>query len=293
MNTHAILVGLALYALFVARLCWFRVDEGAVAVVTRFGGALRGPGGALRTFGPGLHPKWPFDRAVVASLRERVVDLAGEKGGETLMLEDGSVIRIDSTLRYVLDRDGLERFLFGMKHPVEHVTGLFTCLMRNEVANVRAPRPDGEATAGAGEFGGAYAMLRKERGVVNRRIAEFSRQELGGRYGVTFNAVDITDIHPPDELADALNAVMSAQSAAEELRARAEAEAAQRVLGAEHGVHIARMRAEALEIEMARLGEHLGALDDQGVLPAYVERRRAEILSDVRTLYAADAGGGS
>ena len=29
----------------------------------------------------------------------------------------------------------------GLRTPLEHITGLFTCLLRNEIANFRAPAP--------------------------------------------------------------------------------------------------------------------------------------------------------
>jgi len=285
-----LLIGAALYLVWLAKDCFFRVEEGQLAVLSRFGGALRDAGGGLRTFGPGLHGKWPFDVAHVVSLREQLVTLSGEKGGEPVMLNDGNVIRLDAMLRYGVERDGVEHFLFGMHHPQEHLTGLFSCLMRNEVANVKAPPNKGAALTQVDDAGGAYALVRRERQLLNQRIADFARQALGGHYGVRFNAVDITDLHPPDELADALNAVMSARAGADELRFRAESECAQRLLAAEKGVEIARLKAEAVEAEMTALGAHLGTLAQQGVLDDYVARRRAEVLSDVRTVYLRDGG---
>ncbi len=204
------------------------------------------------------------------------------------MLNDGNVIRLDSMLRYVPESDGLEHYLFGMHQRDEHLTGLFTCLMRNEVANVKVPPSKGTDLKVTDDAGGAYAVIRRERQLINQRISEFCRQVLGDRYGVRFKAVDIVDIHPPDELADALNAVMSARAAADELRFRAESECAQRLLSAEEGVEIARLRAAAIETEMIGLGDHLVTLHESGVLDAYVNRRKDEVLSDVRTVYLAD-----
>jgi regulator of protease activity HflC (stomatin/prohibitin superfamily) len=283
-----LVIGVGLYVVWVLKDCFYRVEEGQLAVVSRFGGALRGADGKLQVFGPGLHGKWPFDRVHLVSLREQLVTLSGEKGGEPVMLNDGNVIRLDSMLRYGVEREGLEHFLFGMHHPQEHLTGLFTCLMRNEVANVKAPPVQGAALTNVDDAGGAYALVRRERQLLNQRIADFARNELGDQYGVRFNAVDITDLHPPDELADALNAVMSARAGADELRFRAGSECAQRILSAEKGVEIARLKAEAVEAEMKALGAHLGTLVKQGVLEEYVARRKAEVLSDVRTVYLRD-----
>lgn len=282
-----ILLGVVAWALWTAKDLFFRVEEGQLAVVTRFGGALK-RGGTLATWGPGLHFKWPFDRALVVSLREQLFALSTE-GAEPVMLNDGTVIRLDAMLRYLPEADGLERFLFGMHHPQEHLAGLFSCLLRNEVANVKVDRealsPAAFTMTGTDDVGGAYALLRKSRGLVNERIAAFCQAHLRERYGVRFTAVDVTDIHPPDELADALNAVMRARAQTEELKFRAESGCAQRVLAAEEGVAIAELRAGAVEAEMVTLGQHLQGLEQGGVLDTYVQRRRDEVLADVRTVY--------
>jgi hypothetical protein len=61
-------------------------------------------------------------------------------------------------------------------------------------------------------------------------------------------------------------------------------------MAAEQGVAIATAKASAVEAEIDELGRHLETLDRQGVLDAYVARRRAEVLSDARTLFVKDGG---
>jgi hypothetical protein len=73
------------------------------------------------------------------------------------------------------------------------------------------------------------------------------------------------------------------------MRFRAESECAQKVMSAEHGVRIATAKAAAVEAEIDELGKHLASLDATGVLEAYVERRKAEVLSDSRTLFVKEA----
>jgi regulator of protease activity HflC (stomatin/prohibitin superfamily) len=126
-------------------------------------------------------------------------------------------------------------------------------------------------------------MVRRDRRLLNDRISDFAKKLED--YGVTFQAVDITDIHPPDELADALNAVMSARAEAESMRFRSQSECAQRVMAAEQGVAIATTRAGAVEEEISELGRHLTELEKANVLEAYLARRRAEVLSEARTVY--------
>lgn len=283
-----VLLGLVLYALWVTRDCFFRVDEGSVAALSAFGRAERA-GEALRTYGPGLHRKWPWEKVHLVSLRERSVDLTGEQS-QVVMADDGTVLRLDASLRFAPSADGLEAWLFGLRAPLEHVTGLITCILRNEIANFR-PAPERGGEAPAADLG-AYAAIRRERQELNQRLAQAAARKHLERYGVRFDAVDLVDVHPPDELADALNAVLNAQVEAETLRFHTESVCAQRVMAAEEGVAIARVRAEAEAQELLRLGEHLRVLARDGVLDDYVARRRAEVLSDARTVFYKDEEGG-
>lgn len=282
-----LLVGISFYVLWALKDCSFRVEEGQVAVVTRFGAARHDATG-LALFGPGLHFKWFFEEVRVVSLREQLVTLGGTEGAEVMMLNDGTVIRLHSMLRYEPLREGIARYLFGLRHRKEHVAGLFSSLLRNEVANVKAPTASTDLTTIGEDLGGAYALVRRDRTLLNQRIADFAHRELGDEYGVHFEAIDVTDIHPPEELAEALNAVISAKAEADVMRFRAESECAQKVMDAARGVEIASARAAALEIEITELGKHLSELDATGVLDAYVMRRRAEVLSEARTVYLKD-----
>ena len=260
----------------------FRVDEGFVAVVTSFGAAER-EGTVLKVREPGLHFKWPWQRVIRVSIREQSLDLGGEQG-QTVMADDGTVLRLVSSLRYRPSRDGLDAFLFGLKRPVEHMSGLYACLLRNEIANVSGPvEPAHEQKASTDS--GAFGRLRQQRHLLNQRIADFSTRRMGASYGVQFSGVDLTDILPPEELSDALNAVASARAEVEAHHARARSECEQKLMSAQQGIEIARVEARAAAVEMKTIGEHLATLQKNGVLGAYVDRRRTEVLSDSRTLY--------
>jgi regulator of protease activity HflC (stomatin/prohibitin superfamily) len=276
-------LGFVLALVALASQAWFRVDEGHVAVLTRFGRAQR-DGERLRLYGPGLHARWPFEVAVVLATLERSLELSGEPRGRNAMTNDGTVLRFDSVLRYVVEEGGVERFLFGLLDPIEHVTGVFTCLLRNEIANFGGAS---EVAAGLSMpprpvDAGSYALIRRERRRLNRQIDDFVRKRIGDRYGLRFVAVDLVDILPPDELDDALNAVLHAQSAAERDYFRAEADASRRLLAADESVAIARARADAEAREMAVIARTLADLDGRGVLAAYVARRRTEVLAESR-----------
>jgi regulator of protease activity HflC (stomatin/prohibitin superfamily) len=287
--------GLTLFFVLAAFRCTFRVEEGHVAVLVTFGRAETRDGKKkLVTYGPGLHGKRPWQKVVTVSVKEQNLDLNAEEGGGTAMADDGTILRLDSFLRYVPVEDVLYEHLFGVERPSEHITGLFTCLLRNEIANFRGHQGDEDGGSLSTRFdfagqAGSYALIRRERQLLNTRIQQFCQSKIDNRYGVRFVAVDLADILPPDELADALNAVMQAQSAAEALLFRAEGECQQRILASEHGVRIARTRANAVEIEMRGLAAFLEDLEVRGVLQAYVERRRAEVTSESRALFVKEA----
>lgn len=292
-------VGVMVCVLMVAFRCTFRVEEGHLAVLVTFGRAeTKGGKRKLVTYGPGLHAKKPWQKVVSVSIKEQNLDLNAEEGGGTAMADDGTILRLDSFVRYVPVEEVLYEHLFGVERPLEHITGLFTCLLRNEIANFRGPRSDDEGEESAAlstrfDFGGqagSYALIRRERKLLNDRIQNFCHAKIDNRYGVRFVAVDLADILPPDELADALNAVMQAQSEAEASLFRAEGECQQRILASEQGVRIARTRANAVEIEIRGLASFLDDLASKGVLDAYVARRRVEVTSESRALFLKETG---
>ncbi len=292
MLIFGVLLGTAVVLAWYGRQCQFRVDEGQRAVVTTFGAAAR-EGHGLKTHGPGLHFKWPWQRVIRVSMREQVLELSGENG-QRVMGDDGTVLRLETSLRYSPDPAGLERFLFGLARPVEHINGLFACRLRGEIANLSRPTVNNAPLAlpdDVHEVAGSYGLVRRERNLLNQRLAAATKKQLGEVYGVSFSAVDLIDILPPDELADALNAVMNARSEADSARFRAESESSQQIIAAEQGVEIAKTQAHAVQLEMGTLGRHLGQLDRDGVLGLYVERRKAEILSESRTLYVNEREG--
>ncbi len=199
----------------------------------------------------------------------------------------------------IRDGEAAIDLLFGFERPVEHIAGLFTCLLRNEIGSFQpAEKMNGIAkhTNGVVEASlstrldfasqaGSYALIRRERRRLDDRIGSFCREKIDNRYGIHFNAVDLADILPPDELAEALNAIIRAQSEAETHLHRAEAECQQRVLSAERGLAIAGTRSQAIEVEIRKLGAFFDVLDRNGVLGAYVARRRAEVMSESKTLF--------
>jgi regulator of protease activity HflC (stomatin/prohibitin superfamily) len=296
MTTIGFAIGLVLYLGFITTRCFFRVNEGHVAVLTSFGAVVRAGGGKegrVEIHGPGLHRKLPWQHPHDVSVKEQNLDLSGEKGGRSVMAQDGTVLRVDSILRYAPVEEELEQYLFGLRAPREHITGLFSCLLRNEIANfgpastavVAGERPTAMKIHTGDDVTSSYAVILRERRALNQRIEKFCHDRIEKGYGVRFRAVDLTDILPPDELADALNAVLNTETDWHGRYARAEAECRQRVVAAQRGVDIASARAEAVQTEIGKLAGFLDELQRQGVLAMYLRRRRAEVHSEARSTF--------
>lgn len=274
------LSGLLVYALFALYKSTFRIEEGHVGLVTSLGAVLRADDGrALKIYRPGLHLKWPWQEVHHVALMEQIIELSGADGARTAMAEDGTVLRFESILRYLPLENTLYDYVFDLRSPREHITSLFTCLLRNEIANFRAAH---DAPPGPG---GSYALIRRERRKLNAQIMAFCQREIGVHYGVEFSAVDLIDILPPEELDDALNAAIQAQNEAKAAYSHAEAEAQQRLIAAKHGVEIAQTKAAAVEREILTLASRLEELDAAGTLDLYVSRRNAEVLSQSKYHY--------
>ena len=280
-----VILGIAAYLALLLSRCFFRVEEGHRALLSSFGALLTAPSGEPYTYGPGLHRKAPWQIVHAVSVMEQNLDLSTQEGGRTAMAEDGTVLRFDSVLRYTPVASQLHRYIFAMRSPREHITGLFASLLRNELANIRNTKPERSSVSELPAEAGSYALVRGARHQLNSRIAEFCRDHLGDQYGIEFRAVDLTDMLPPDELADALNAVMRARNEAQTNYARAEASCSQQLLSARRGVEIASASASALEAEILQLAGYLTQMHQNNTLDLYVKRRRAEVYSESRTVF--------
>lgn len=292
MITEGMLLGAALLVLVLFARSYVYVSEGEVAVLTRFGRAVRSQQDTLRVLTAGLHRKLPWDQVLRVSIKEQSVELTGEED-RTVMTNDGIVVRYQSALRFAPLNDKLEHYLFGLARPIEHMVGTFTCLLRNEIANFRVPPREGvyglstltTAEQLIDDSLGAYAMIRRERKTLNERVTDFGKRLVGDHFGVRLEAIDVMNFEPPDELRDALNTVVQAKSDVDAALFRSEGECQQRLLAAQKGVEIARERARAIEVEMVALGSKLAELERNQVLDDYVARRRAEVLSESRHVY--------
>lgn len=246
----------------------YRIEQGHLGVITTFGAADFSDESTktLRLQQPGLHTKKPWQRVREFTVMERIKDLTSYTGGFHAIAEDGTILRIGAKLRMQPAKETLYAYLFELKNPVAHIHEYFKCLLRNEIAN----------------FKDSYSGIRKNRQLLNEQIDKLSKTHIGNRYGVKFNAVDIFDIVPPEELDRALNAVQNAQAEMDAQYSRALADRDQRLTAATQALEIASHRAQATEIEITVHGENLRKLKNNGMLSQYLDRRKTDVYSGAK-----------
>jgi len=281
-------IGLIIYFIFMIKNSFFQVNEGSIAILTSFGKALsyKNASENIKIYEPGLHLKFPWHKIKMISTMEQMIELSGEEGGTMTMASDGTLLRIDSKLRFTPLKSNIYSFLFSLEKPLEHIKGLFVCLLHKEIGSFESSKPKTEInTIKLNNQISSYASIRSDRGVLNKKILDYCKNKITDNYGIQFNGVDITDILPPDELADALNAVINAQSEAQRLFALTEAECEQKILSAQKGISIAKAKAKATEEDIKKITEILETLQMNGTLGLYLERRSCEVFSDSKFSY--------
>lgn len=277
MSTSLILggaIGGALVALYLFVRAGFRVENGNVGVLTVFGRFVR-DGAQVKVYPPGLHWKAPWAVAIEVSLAERSLSVADTGAAIEVLASDGTRVRVNARLRYHVDPARVATFLAEAKDAEADLRGLFRLTVREQMP--RFERRADELSA--------YTGLRLRMNELQQRTLAAMKDAAAREYGVEVIAVDYIQVDPPEELVDALNAVVAAESEANALVARTDLTAQQRVLAAEQAVAIANGHALASEAEIRTVGEELAVLADQGVLRDYVDRRRLEVLGGSRRVY--------
>jgi len=270
-------IGAALVGLYAFLRAGFSVDNGTAAVLTVFGRFVRGSDKKVRTYGPGLHWKAPWATPIIVSLAERSLGLGVDEKSKNIeaLASDGTRIRVNARLRFRVTEDGVARFIADAKDAIEHLAGLFQVTVREQVARFEQ-KPDELS---------AYTSLRLRMHELQSRIQDAMKHAALTEYGIAVASVDLLQIDPPEELVDALNAVITAESEARALVSRTELQAQQRLLSAEQAVAIANAHALAQEAEIRTIGTELTTLHNQGVLRDYVARRQLEVLGESQRVY--------
>jgi len=288
-------IGLFLFGLIILWHSQFKVEEGHLAILTCFGAVVRSEiqkensnktikldfieNTGIKLFQPGIHWKKPWEKTILFSVMERVIDLSGEKGGKYAMAADGTVLRLDSKIRFFPKINDIYSYLFELKNPMGHIREMFTCIIRNEIANFKNDLSDDN------EALGSYSLIRRDRKRLNEEVDYHCRDQIGEAYGIQFLGVDLIDIVPPHELESALNGIQNARTEAEILYSRAEADARQKVISAEQGVEISKIRAESVALELQILAKMIKSLIVEGEVNTYLNHRKTELVGDSKMLF--------
>lgn len=271
-----ILLGLISLLLSFFYRSFFSIEEGNVGIITYFGKAELDSEEKLRLYSSGAHFKWPWGKIYRLSIMEQIVDLHAEEE-KTVLANDGTVLHLEAKLRYRTNIENMYEYFFKIKDPIDHLKGLFASLLANQFAVFKGIENDDVISS--------YALIRKERKLLNNQLDKQCQENLQGRYGIELQSIDLIDILPPEELDKALNAVLSADVEAEAMYYRAEANCIQKKLAAKIGIEIEESKAQAIEIEILTLEKYLMELNEENVLDLYVERRKNEVLYDTKNVY--------
>jgi regulator of protease activity HflC (stomatin/prohibitin superfamily) len=282
----------------------YTVDQNERAVKTRFGRAVRAPGGKTTLENPiaeflrpeekaryaypqvrvippgGPYFKMPWERIHKVSIATMTINMAldledpsANEGGARLeaVTKDQLNTGLTGQIRYRVGESNLYAFLFGIKKPFVHVMAYFVSVLRQRIANFEAKQAaaDGQAAASDPALAGAEmtGISINDLRKNLRDLNEYMDQECRAtpaRYGVIFDASLITGIDPPDEVESALAAINTAHNQVSSDISLAQAAADQRVVQSRRAVEIETLRAQAEVEPIKSLAAELAALHRAG-----------------------------
>jgi len=230
----------------------YTIDQSQRAVKTRFGRAVRVPGGKttlddpiaeflrpeersrytypqVRVIQPGgPYFKMPWEKIHKVSIATTTVNMAidiedrtANEGGTRLdaVTKDQLNTGLTGQIRYRVSEANLYAYLFGIKKPFVHVMAYFVSVLRQRIANFEAktnPLTEAVAAAVAPMAGAEMTGISINDLRKNLRdLNEYMDQECRSapsRYGVILDASLITGIDPPAEVESALAAINTAHN---------------------------------------------------------------------------------
>jgi regulator of protease activity HflC (stomatin/prohibitin superfamily) len=246
---------------------YFQVEEGHCASVSSFGKAKRNADGTLQLSGPGMHSKLPWEKSHVLSLMEKKIDLSTDDHPFQTMARDGTTLSVQASVRLRARQDHAEMLLYAIENPMDHIRDYLSCVLRSEIANF------GENM----EPGDVFIQLRNQQPVLRAAFESAVKKTLEEGYGVELLGLDLVDLIPPQELANAMNSVQTARADSESMIARANALREKKLYSANKRLEVSKKEAMAAELEMVTVGLNLITLQKNGTLAEYVSRRKDEV----------------
>ena len=253
----------------------------------------------------GPYFKWPWERVRKVSVSTQTVNMAWDpetpsanQGGTVVeaVTKDQLNTGLTGQLRYRVSEKNLYAYLFGVKHPIVHVMGYFTSVLRERIANFEAPKPPAivpvVAPAGCAiptpeiataAIGVSINDLRKNLRDINEHMDQECRSSEA-RYGIALDASLITGIDPPPEVESALAAINTAYNQVSSDISLAQASADQKLVQSKTAVEIETLKAQAEVEPLKALASQLREMKKSGpdALPAYVRNVRLKLFSEAR-----------
>jgi regulator of protease activity HflC (stomatin/prohibitin superfamily) len=249
----------------------------------------------------GPYFKWPWEQVYKVSVAIETVNMAADfedptanKNGTELdaVTKDQLNTGLKGQLRYRVSDQNLYAYLFGVKHPILHVTGYFVSILRERIANFEAPHDAAVASGGSQPAEASIVRgisindLRKNLRDLNHHMDEECRSSAA-RYGIELEASLITEINPPDEVESALAAINTAHNHVSSEISLAQAAADQKIVQSRRAVEIETLRAQAEVEPLTSLAEQLKALkaSGPGALEAYLRNLRVAVFGKAAQVF--------
>jgi len=239
----------------------------------------------------GPYFKWPWEKVHKVSIATQTINLATDPDDPSAN-NNGTILEavtkdqlntgLKGQIRWRVSERNLYAYLFGVKHPINHVMGYFVSVLRERIANFEAPPAARIAGESAPHLGLATATigisindLRKNLSDINDHMARECAQSEA-RYGVVLDASLITGIDPPPEVESALAAINTAHNEVSSQISLAQASADQRIVQSKRAVDIETLKAQAEVEPLNWLAAQLTELRKNGpdALPLYLRNIR-------------------
>ena len=249
----------------------------------------------------GPYFKWPWQKVHKVSVATQTLNMAydpesptANQGGKVIeaVTKDQLNTGLTGQIRYRVSEKNLFAYIFGVKHPIVHVMGYFTSVLRERIANFEAPPHAPLASANlriptpeiaTAAIGVSINDLRKNLRDINEHMDRECKSSEA-RYGIALDASLITGIDPPPEVESALAAINTAYNQVSSDISLAQAAADQKIVQSKTAVEIETLKAETEVEPLKALAGELAELKKSGpdAIPAYVRNVRLKLFSEAR-----------
>jgi regulator of protease activity HflC (stomatin/prohibitin superfamily) len=243
----------------------------------------------------GPYIKWPWERIYKVSIATQTMNMAADPddptanhGGTLLdaVTKDQLNTGLTGQIRYRVAENNLYAYLFGVKHPISHVTGYFVSVLRERIASFEAPQSETQRGADMSiATGVSINDLRKNLRDLNEHM-ERECATSAARYGIVLDASLITGIDPPEEVESALAAINTAHNQVSSDISQAQAAADQKIVQSKRAVEIETLNAQAEVEPLVALAEQLYQVKKKGpdVLEAYLRNVRLRLYAHAQNV---------